>query len=841
MFKYFKRTLSVTLAAAVAAAALAVGAPVEAKAAGAGSGTFPASHFDYIGAVGILSAETSAEIAKTIYDGLAAQQSTISISLSGISDYNQAASAISAIYCEVARNYDVGIVSDITSFGSASIRYSGTEYTFNYTPIYSHKDKYNEMLEKIDGILAGANENWSDYEKALYFHDYIVSAYTFDDDDEAGEYGNANFSAYELLNTGLGVCEAYSSLYSMLLNNVGIRSTKVMSNTLHHTWNLVELDGKWYHVDTTWDDPNINSSYLYRGYVGHENFLNTTEEAVANHQNQSDFTFQSGNSLDDFSDVVDVSVQNAFWKDSTSRIVPIVINDDPSNVQWAALTPGSSYGNFNIALYDLENLNRTDDLYRTELCSDYGNWGWSGCYSVLSVCDNVLFYTTPNKVYGFYNMKKEELYGVSVSDSNMICGLDIVDGMLTYYLSTTPFNSDPTPVTINEADREARDVKNTLGEASVALKYFYGDEHLSSIDGESREMTYKTYMEPTYLPSGAMGYVLDDYYKDTAYSEKFLNGYIITGDTELYGRLYKCRLEGKNATLSDDIKLNLYFDIDTELAEKTTSSIRLNNSNGVFGEYNFSKYPMRDMEKDERGYYMLSLSLAPRQIEESFSIEAYNLSNKGTPGESFTVNSYLNDISSDTDYTAISKSLKAYGAYTNNYFDSDSSTVTEDTAALIGSVEVTDSLREEHKAETNGKENLPDGLSYKSATLILRDTTTMRHYFTIAEGHDISEYTFTIEGETVASSDIKSKIQEDGTTIYYIEKTGIKASELSHRYEISASGGGKTFTLTSSPYTYAISVIDRGSDKYGEAFVSVMKAFLKYGIDASELWKSQNP
>ena len=27
------------------------------------------------------------------------------------------------------------------------------------------------------------------------------------------------------------------------------------ADEIDHAWNLVELDGKWYHLDATWDDP----------------------------------------------------------------------------------------------------------------------------------------------------------------------------------------------------------------------------------------------------------------------------------------------------------------------------------------------------------------------------------------------------------------------------------------------------------------------------------------------------------------------------------------------------------------------------------------------------------
>ena len=42
-----------------------------------------------------------------------------------------------------------------------------------------------------------------------------------------------------------------------MLNQAGIQ-TKIIEGTAGgqaHAWNLVNLDGAWYHFDATWDDP----------------------------------------------------------------------------------------------------------------------------------------------------------------------------------------------------------------------------------------------------------------------------------------------------------------------------------------------------------------------------------------------------------------------------------------------------------------------------------------------------------------------------------------------------------------------------------------------------------
>ena len=120
------------------------------------------------------------------------------------------------------------------------------------TPQYTMtREEYEISLaycvERVGAIAALAEHYKSESEKALFLHDYICEGFEYD-------YELKNDGVYDFLITGRGTCEAYMLLYSALLRECGIESHFAASDLLTHIWNIVRIDGEWYHVDVTWDD-----------------------------------------------------------------------------------------------------------------------------------------------------------------------------------------------------------------------------------------------------------------------------------------------------------------------------------------------------------------------------------------------------------------------------------------------------------------------------------------------------------------------------------------------------------------------------------------------------------
>lgn len=134
--------------------------------------------------------------------------------------------------------------------------------------------------EKIEQAVSLVTPGMTDEEKALVLHDYLAQncAYAYREYlDGTLDQHREVFSNYGALVEGRAVCQGYAVAYDCLLRTVGINSFTCVSREMNHAWNIIQIDGQWYHVDVTWDDPVWNTE----GMVRHEYFLLSDAEMRA--------------------------------------------------------------------------------------------------------------------------------------------------------------------------------------------------------------------------------------------------------------------------------------------------------------------------------------------------------------------------------------------------------------------------------------------------------------------------------------------------------------------------------------------------------------------------------
>lgn len=111
------------------------------------------------------------------------------------------------------------------------------------------------VIAQISAILVRITKpHMSDIEKIIAVHDYIIRAYDY----EMNTTGSP-FTVYTFMHEKQGVCMAYALLFQKMMEQVGIQCYYVVGKAdgesdLGHAWNMVQLDGQWYHIDATWND-----------------------------------------------------------------------------------------------------------------------------------------------------------------------------------------------------------------------------------------------------------------------------------------------------------------------------------------------------------------------------------------------------------------------------------------------------------------------------------------------------------------------------------------------------------------------------------------------------------
>lgn len=141
---------------------------------------------------------------------------------------------------------------------SNSRYWSNGKLEFNYIDTKENIEKKREAIEsKADAIINKIiKPGMSEAKKELAIHDYIVANTKYDVENyENNTTSRASHNIDGVLLDGTAVCEGYAKTFKLLLERVGIESMIVVGPKINHAWNIVKIDGEYYHVDVTWNDP----------------------------------------------------------------------------------------------------------------------------------------------------------------------------------------------------------------------------------------------------------------------------------------------------------------------------------------------------------------------------------------------------------------------------------------------------------------------------------------------------------------------------------------------------------------------------------------------------------
>lgn len=116
-----------------------------------------------------------------------------------------------------------------------------------YHTTLKQEKKVDTMIKSV--LKSLKLEGKSDYTKVKAIHDYIIKRVSYD-------FTLEKYSAYNALIDKSSVCQGYASLAYRMFTEAGIKCRIIGADS--HLWNIVKVDGKWYNIDLTWDDPNTS-------------------------------------------------------------------------------------------------------------------------------------------------------------------------------------------------------------------------------------------------------------------------------------------------------------------------------------------------------------------------------------------------------------------------------------------------------------------------------------------------------------------------------------------------------------------------------------------------------
>ena len=208
-------------------------------------------------------------------------------------------------YCPDDYDACLSDVRDITNEQETLSNVNNFVHTFNsYNTIYVNvnnfgrvhieieklynEDEIKKINEKVDYLYNKlVTDSMSAEQKIRVIHDYIINNTVYDQeraktviDRSSTDFKHPSNLALGPLTTGKAICGGYTDTMALFLDKMGLKNYKVASKS--HIWNLVYIDGKWKHLDLTWDDPVVNTG---ENMLLHTYFL-VDYNALMNQKNQ---------------------------------------------------------------------------------------------------------------------------------------------------------------------------------------------------------------------------------------------------------------------------------------------------------------------------------------------------------------------------------------------------------------------------------------------------------------------------------------------------------------------------------------------------------------------------
>lgn len=364
----------------------------------------------------------------------------------------------------------------VTAWVTSSGQFVQLTIDNSYGSVEETKKVFQEIDQKLSYIYQLTDDSMTDEQKAITIHDYLVSHAEYD-------YSFSNYTSYGVLMEGKGVCQSYAFAYMYIMNHLGVETHFLPSNSMNHAWNVVKVDGDYYNVDCTFDDPTWNGADRF-GAAMHSYFLRSTQQ-MKNMGHTFDTEPYGCNST---------KYSNAFWSKIES---PVYFRDGMAY-----------YASYNVYQYGLA------DGKSQQISANDSSVGVT-----LGRKDDFLYYATAQKIYA-YSMKNgsEQVLYDATEKGEKIKGV-IIEGNDLYYQGYTSSGSGTYVKSITLQDTEG-----ISGVCGTDVKWNLNNEGVLTISGTGDMTNYTYRSEMPWYP-----------YISQIHTVKIENGVSSIGDYAFYG------------------------------------------------------------------------------------------------------------------------------------------------------------------------------------------------------------------------------------------------------------------------------------------------------------------
>ena len=340
--------------------------------------------------------------------------------------------AFDARLVEAFKNYessvdvsDIGITRDEAYNGGINtvinshpeiIGIAGTSYYYSPSTnlvtkiVISYTSNAREEQQKLDAAINELNSRvdisgMTDEEIVLAYHEYLTStvAYAYAAYLQGSLGGAHEYDMYGALVNHSSVCQGYAETMFYLLKKAGLSCAIASSQNINHAWNIVKVNGKWYHVDATWDDPVWDMP----GRSIHDYFLvsfdTMNKNTLVNHTKDRTDMVVSAQWGDTYTSAIDTTYESGkFWNGVNKAILY-------KDGYWYSIGSGASDTGYQINKYQYSTgTNKVIYSGTAKWTAPSGGY-YPGVYGSIYLHGNSLYFTTPD------SLKKIDLISAAAS------------------------------------------------------------------------------------------------------------------------------------------------------------------------------------------------------------------------------------------------------------------------------------------------------------------------------------------------------------------------------------------------------------------------------------------